>query len=120
MKAETINRLLKKQSRAKTKRNVLSTADDRTPATHTGAGTPNEGEAEEEPAPEAPPAVIEEVPTLFRWISTTKHPMGTSANDGKMDMDNNRRMTLSFSVPLSALSVPSLPPTPVSEGGHAD
>ena len=66
---ETINRLLKKQSRPRNKRNALATADDRTPA------TPNEGEEEDGSAEFVPP--VPEIPTSYRWISTSRLPSST-------------------------------------------
>ena len=47
-KAETINRLLKKKSGTRNRRNPLASAEDRTPATYTGNGTPAEGEVDED------------------------------------------------------------------------
>jgi Ino eighty subunit 2 len=87
--AETINRLLKKQSRSRNKRNALSTAEDR---------TPQEGEVVEE-AIEIPQ--FQAVPTMYRWISTTRT---LPRAEGDMQTDEpEKRMTLSFSVPLVAL-----------------
>jgi Ino eighty subunit 2 len=96
-KAETINRLLKKKSGTRNRRNPLATAEDRTPATHTGNGTPAEGEVDEEEngevATTAPP-VIEVVPTCYRWISTLRPSPDAPPGD---------KMLLSFSIPTSLL-----------------
>ena len=101
--AETINRLLKKKSGTRNRRNALASADDRTPATQTGNGTPAEGEPEEEENGEvAPVPIIEIVPTCYRWISTTRP--ATDAPPGE------EKMLMSFSVPTSLL------PTPLQDG----
>ncbi|ETW74666.1 hypothetical protein HETIRDRAFT_437260 [Heterobasidion irregulare TC 32-1] len=116
-KAETINRLLKKQSRSKTKRSALSTAEDRTPA---GASTPALGDADDDaPHPLGTPALAaaatassllngagtegaaaganvhaaaEARPTMYRWLSTTR-----GAAPGE------KTMALAFCVPACAL-----------------
>ena len=95
LKAETINRLLKKKSGARNRRNPLASAEDRTPAPHTGDGTPAEGEVDEEESGGfiAPP-VIEVVPTHYRWISTLRPSPDAPPGD---------KMQLSFSVPTSLL-----------------
>jgi Ino eighty subunit 2 len=96
-KAETINRLLKKKSGTRNRRNPLASAEDRTPATHTGNGTPAEGEVDEEESGEAavvPVAVVEVVPTRYRWISTLRPSPDAVPGD---------KMLLSFSVPTSLL-----------------
>jgi Ino eighty subunit 2 len=94
-KAETINRLLKKKSGTRNRRNPLASAEDRTPATHTGNGTPAEGEVDEEENYEvAAPPVIEVVPTRYRWISTLRPSPDAPPGD---------KMLLSFSVPTSLL-----------------
>jgi len=99
-KAETINRLLKKKSGTRNRRNALASAEDRTPATQTGNGTPAEGELEEEESGEvAPVPVVEVVPTFYRWISTTKPAVDAPPGEEKM--------TLSFSVPASLLPIPN-------------
>jgi len=107
-KAETINRLLKKKSGTRNKRNQLASAEDRTPATHTGNGTPAEGEVDEEESGEAaaPVPVVEVVPTSYRWISTLKPSPDAPPGD---------KMFLSFSVPTSLLPV-SLQPALDSDG----
>ncbi|KIJ63879.1 hypothetical protein HYDPIDRAFT_112856 [Hydnomerulius pinastri MD-312] len=102
-KAETINRLLKKQSKSKNKRNVLSTADDRTPVSVTPAVIQSardgseilEGEAYEP---------IEITPTTYRWVSTTKplSPTVVGEADGAHPKSEGK-MRLMFSVPVSVL-----------------
>ncbi|KAI0310783.1 hypothetical protein OF83DRAFT_829729 [Amylostereum chailletii] len=94
-KAETINRLLKKQSRPRNKRNALATADDRTP------GTPNEGEGDEEVIVDAVTEILAPVPTFYRWISTSRPPPSSASNTSE------RHMQLSFSVPVAAFPDPS-------------
>ncbi|TBU64942.1 PAPA-1-like conserved region-domain-containing protein [Dichomitus squalens] len=91
-KAETINRLLKKQSRARGKRNALSTAEDR-PGPGEAAG---EGEEEEIVEAFAPP------PTMYRWVSSARSP-STPAKGEAGEAVPEPVMTLSFSVPVSAL-----------------
>lgn len=105
--AETINRLLKKQSRPRNKRNALATADDRTPATHTGAATPNDGD-DEDGMDVAAQVYDEVIPTSYRWISTSRTSSATS--DAAVLADAERKMAITFSVPIAVL-----PPTP-SEG----
>ena len=92
--AETINRLLKKQSRAKGKRNALSTAEDRpTP----GAGiTSNGQDIDMDNGLEENGSQVPTPPTMFRWLSTTR----SSTTEGTKEPC----MLLSFSVPVSALS----------------
>jgi Ino eighty subunit 2 len=95
--AETINRLLKKKSGTRNRRNQLASVEDRTPATHTGNGTPAEGEVDEEESAEvAAVPVVEVVPTCYRWISTLKASPDAPPGD---------KMLLSFSVPTSLLPV---------------
>jgi Ino eighty subunit 2 len=109
LQAETINRLLKKKSGTRNRRNALASAEDRTPATQTGNGTPAEGEPEEEEIAEvAAVPTVEVVPTRYRWISTIK--LIPDAPPGE------ENMRLSFSVP------PSLLPTPhqVAVDGDGD
>ncbi|KAM5538159.1 hypothetical protein V8D89_008046 [Ganoderma adspersum] len=89
-KAETINRLLKKQSRARGKRNALSTAEDR-PGPGEAAG---EGEEEETVEVAAPP------PTMYRWVSSARSPSTLAEGEGEK---TERVMTMSFSVPVSVL-----------------
>ncbi|KAG6379920.1 hypothetical protein JVT61DRAFT_10486 [Boletus reticuloceps] len=99
-KAETINRLLKKQSKSKNKRNVLSTADDRTPVSATPAVVQSTRDGSEAPEGEMPES-IELIPTMYRWISTTK-PLPGDAEPGSRD-ETLGRMKLRFSVPVSVL-----------------
>ncbi|KAH8984174.1 hypothetical protein EDB86DRAFT_2833594 [Lactarius hatsudake] len=94
-KSETINRLLKKKSGTRNRRNALATAEDRTPATQTGNGTPAEGEPEEEESEVAAVPIVEVVPTCYRWISTSRPAPDAPSGEEKM--------TLSFSVPASLL-----------------
>lgn len=110
--AETINRLLKKQSKSK-KRNALSTADDRTPVSATPVVVQtrdgSEAEGEGEPA--------EVVPTMYHWVSTTKSAADAEKHDGQM--------RLTFSVPVGALppqgvQVLSTPPRPPMESPVCD
>ncbi|KAG6330673.1 hypothetical protein ID866_8416, partial [Astraeus odoratus] len=110
---ETINRLLKKQSKSKNKRNVLSTADERTPVSVTPAmvsstrdgSPPPEGELQEP---------VEVAPTMYRWISTTKKPSPgttTTTTTGAEALEEGKNvktsepapMRLTFSVPVCAL-----------------
>jgi len=94
---ETINRLLKKQSKSKNKRNVLSTADDRTPVSVTPAvvastrdgSPPPDGDVQEP---------VEITPTMYRWISTTRPPV-----EGMVTEPAEMKMRLMFSVPVCAL-----------------
>ncbi len=97
MQAETINRLLKKQSRARGKRNALATAEDR-PGPGEAAG---EGEEEETVEVAVPP------PTMYRWVSSARSPSTPAEGEGEK---TERVMTLSFSVPVSVL--------PHQEGGE--
>ncbi|KAJ3576369.1 hypothetical protein NP233_g459 [Leucocoprinus birnbaumii] len=99
-KAETINRLLKKQTRPRNKRGTAP--DDRSPMP--GAGRKikskvkdDEGEAVEENEEEEVMEVVEEEikPVMYRWTSSTKKVDGESPN-----------MVLSFSVPQSIALVP--------------
>ena len=97
LQAETINRLLKKQSRSKGKRNALSTAEDR--PTPLASGVINAGDLDEEngEAILIPEPVI---PTMYRWVSSTKTIPG-GAND--KEETGTRVMSLSFSVPVSVI-----------------
>ncbi|RDX55993.1 hypothetical protein OH76DRAFT_1460659 [Lentinus brumalis] len=89
-KAETINRLLKKQSRARGKRNALATAEDK-PGPGEAAG---EGEYEEAPEAFVPP------PTMYRWVSSAR----SLPKEAGEQEDAERVMTMSFSVPASVLA----------------
>ncbi|SRR6266852_4104496 len=101
IKAETINRLLKKKSGTRNRRNPLASAEDRTPATHTGNGTPAEGEVDEDESGEVPTVgagvaapVVEVIPTRYRWMSTLRPSPDAPPGD---------KVFLSFSVPTSLL-----------------
>ena len=110
-KAETINRLLKKKSGTRNRRNPLASAEDRTPATHTGNGTPAEGEVDEEEIGEVVvPQVIEAVPTRYRWISTLRPSPDALPGD---------KMLLSFSVPTSLLPTSHQPAEALDADGDA-
>ncbi|KIK82156.1 hypothetical protein PAXRUDRAFT_832373 [Paxillus rubicundulus Ve08.2h10] len=103
-KAETINRLLKKQSKAKNKRNVWSTADDRTPVSVTPAVVQSAREGSEAPEGEVFEPV-QLIPTMYRWTSTTK-PLPAAAAEGTeaaSQNDSEGKMRLMFSVPVSVL-----------------
>jgi Ino eighty subunit 2 len=81
--------------------NQLASAEDRTLATHTGNGTPAEGEVDEEESGEvAAVPVVEVVPTCYRWISTSKPSPDAPPGDKKL---------LSFSISTSLLPVPHQP-----------
>ncbi|KII86692.1 hypothetical protein PLICRDRAFT_265132 [Plicaturopsis crispa FD-325 SS-3] len=81
-KADTINRLLKKQSRPKNKRAALATADE-----PVASGSRPASEADE-----AEP-IIPDVPTTYRWISSTR-------NSGDVE---GGRMTITLGVPVHAI-----------------
>ncbi|KAI9057096.1 hypothetical protein FKP32DRAFT_1681831 [Trametes sanguinea] len=101
-KAETINRLLKKQSRARGKRNALSTAEDKlTP----GENAPGEGEEEDVIESLAPP------PTMFRWISRAQPVQKKGKESGQESAVEEKTVVFSFSVPAEAL-----PPTQGTDG----
>lgn len=128
IQAETINRLLKKQSRPRGKRNALATADDRTPTSRPNTGVAGTPEDDDESAEPSEP-VVQEPPTYWRWISTTKlnstngganvagsKSADAEGDDNKMAVDEEpegesikaeKTMTLSFSVPVSMLPPPS-------------
>ena len=109
MQAETINRLLKKQSKSKTKRNVLSTADDRTPVSATPAVVQTRDGSELPEGEMVEP--VELVPTMYRWISTTKSRPGDAewASQGAAD----GQMKLTLSVPVSILPPEAIAPSPL-------
>ncbi|KAI0361760.1 hypothetical protein OH77DRAFT_1444597 [Trametes cingulata] len=99
-KAETINRLLKKQSRTRGRRNALSTAEDR-PAP--GENAPGDGEDEdvtESPTP---------VPTMYRWVSRAQLIQKVGEQNGQEETTAEKTMVLSFAVPAVVL-----PPTEVA------
>ncbi|KAH8100622.1 hypothetical protein BXZ70DRAFT_164814 [Cristinia sonorae] len=86
-KAETINRLLKKQSRSKGRRNALATAEDRDTPIAASRGEAEDGEDQED---SAAPALI--IPTTYRWVSSTKIVEDTA---------KEKAMALSFAIPVS-------------------
>ncbi|KAI0825198.1 hypothetical protein BC628DRAFT_1410593 [Trametes gibbosa] len=93
-KAETINRLLKKQSRARGKRNALATAEDKpTP----GENVPGEGEVEDVTE------VLTPAPTMYRWVSRAQPAPKATGDGGAEDTPAEQTMTLSFSVPVAVL-----------------
>ncbi|EMD41771.1 hypothetical protein CERSUDRAFT_110343 [Gelatoporia subvermispora B] len=99
-KAETINRLLKKQSRSKGKRSALSTADDR-PTVSANAMDADAEEVGESivPTPDAP--------TMYRWISTSRPQSSPKAAGVKRkNGDEEKHMSLSFSVPVTVFPPP--------------
>ncbi|KAF9218837.1 hypothetical protein BS17DRAFT_761858 [Gyrodon lividus] len=104
-KAETINRLLKKQSKSKNKRNVLSTADDRTPVSVTPAIVQSARGGSEAPDVQTF-GPVELIPTMYRWISTTKSPPAAVAEGTELASQGRSegKMRLMFSVPVSVLS----------------
>jgi Ino eighty subunit 2 len=104
MQAETINRLLKKQSKAKNKRNVLYTADDRTPVSVTPAVVQSAREGSEAPEGEVFEPV-QLIPTMYRWTSTTKPPpvVAAEGTEAASQDDSEGKMRLMFSIPVSVL-----------------
>ena len=101
MQVETINRLLKKQSRTRGRRNALSTAEDKpTP----GENAPGEGEEEDVAETFAPP------PTMYRWVSRVQ-PIPAPGEDGEQQESTEKTVVFSFSVPIEAL-----PPTVAQDG----
>ncbi|KAJ7134077.1 hypothetical protein C8R43DRAFT_1022353 [Mycena crocata] len=124
-KAETINRLLKKQSRPRGRRTTaLSTAtplEVPTPVSEGpgSAGADTEMAVDERP-PTEPDAVAPQVdaytpalPTMYRWISTSRPKTG-SVGDGMsikgegMEDAEAPVMSLSFSIPVNAAMTPLL------------
>lgn len=92
--AETINRLLKKQSRGKGRRNALASAEDKaTPL----ASVTNAQDDEEAAEGSEPPAIV--LPTMYRWVSSVK----TETN---AEGETVKTMALSFSVPTTVIPVP--------------
>jgi len=115
-KAETINRLLKKQSRPKNKRHALPPTDDRTPqpnatvrpvptpASKSVAQTPNtegEGDGEEDIDEEGYEGTVggaveaDTVPIMYRWVSSSRGA-------------GEKKMHLTFSVPVGLVVDPSM------------
>ncbi|KAH9954186.1 hypothetical protein BC827DRAFT_72313 [Russula dissimulans] len=92
--AKTINRLLKKRSGTRKRRNQLASGEDRTPTNQTGNGTPAEGEVDEEESAEA--AAVPVVEVCYQWTSTLKSSPDAPLGD---------KMFPSFSIPTSLLSL---------------
>jgi Ino eighty subunit 2 len=93
---ETINRLLKKQTRTRNnKRSAVVTPEDHTP----GLG---DEDAENDVTPETPPPA----PMTYRWVSSAREDGG------------ERIMQLRFSVPYAAFPATLRPPEP--EEGSED
>jgi len=99
MQAETINRLLKKQSKSKAKRSALSTAE----------ASASEGEREVEQ--EEKDIVL---PTSWRWVSSTR-PLVTSSAPTPEDGVAEGRMHLILGVPVSVLPTSSPLPLPLPQ-----
>ncbi|KAJ6616340.1 hypothetical protein B0H10DRAFT_2219551 [Mycena sp. CBHHK59/15] len=109
-KAETINRLLKKQSRPRNKRTMaLSTS---TPVEIPTPVPPSDGpgsvgDAVEDKALEAEKEA-NATPTMYRWISTSRAPVTVQNST-----ENTSRMSITFSVPASvAFETPATSPVP--------
>lgn len=100
VQAETINRLLKKQSRAKGKRNALSTAEDRPTPLNSTVNNVADLDADENGDTIMVPEPI--IPTMYRWISSAK-PITPGPKSGNKNETDTRVMTLSFSVPKYVL-----------------
>jgi Ino eighty subunit 2 len=96
MQAETINRLLKKQSKSKVKRSALSTAE----------ASASEGEREVEQ--EEKEVVL---PTTWRWVSSTR-PLAASSMSEPQDGVAEGKMHLTLGVPASVLSTTLPAPSP--------
>ncbi|RDB14982.1 hypothetical protein Hypma_016176 [Hypsizygus marmoreus] len=125
-KAETINRLLKKQSKPRTKRTTAQRTDrdmDDVPPGSIVATRSNSvsapkrkireelGEAgdEEEEEGEGDDRSERDVPlpTMYRWISTSRVPVPPAVDaDGDVIVDAAPTMRISFSVPLSVRPAP--------------
>ncbi|KAJ7754362.1 PAPA-1-like conserved region-domain-containing protein [Mycena maculata] len=86
-KAETINRLLKKQSRPKNKRNTAAQSDE-----DADMGLEEDEDGGFVPAPPA-------LPTMFRWVSTSRVPADLASTA-------TPSASLSFSVPDAFLPAP--------------
>ncbi|KAJ7752605.1 hypothetical protein B0H16DRAFT_788055 [Mycena metata] len=125
-KAETINRLLKKQSRPRNKRTTaLSTATPvEVPTPITAAPSERAGSAEVGDAnviavlePDKDGETPLALPTMYRWISTSR-PVSLPDDAGVKSEGEGAGlgpvMSISFSVPASAIPVPSSA-TPESE-----
>ncbi|KAH9956412.1 hypothetical protein BC827DRAFT_755699 [Russula dissimulans] len=88
-----INCLPKTKSGTRNRHNHLASAEDHTPATHTGNGTPSAGDVDEEESGDV-------VPRCYRWISNLKPAPDAPSGD---------KIFLSFSVPTLLLPVPHQP-----------
>jgi len=134
-KAETINRLLKKQSRPRNKRaaaSALTHTEDSTPVPAGGAGGGEDAEGEGVPKDEQEEVqaeLLQGPPTMYRWISTSRPvvvppPASVTADSAVTTTDISMTeatastvvappatMSLSFSVPASFI------PTPPSDDG---
>lgn len=82
---ETINRLLRKQSSRRNKRNALATAEDKDAGS--GGGSDEEADEVAEELPELIP------PTMFRWVSSA-HNLDMPLEDG-----STRTTQFTFAVP---------------------
>lgn len=113
--AETINRLLKKQSRPRNKR--VNTTD--SPLPQSGTRTPkpklkigeegDEAEGDEEEEQMETVDMPEEIkPTMFRWVSSLHEKNGEAE-------ENQVQMVIRFSVPESFFPPPPPPVLPLSE-----
>ncbi|KAJ6587867.1 PAPA-1-like conserved region-domain-containing protein, partial [Mycena capillaripes] len=89
-KAETIHRLLKKQSRPKNKRNTAAQSDEEADVDEDDAVSTRPG----------PPAL-----PMYRWVSTSRRPAAPTDADA-MPVDSEPSASISFSIPESFL-----PPT---------
>jgi Ino eighty subunit 2 len=114
-KAETINRLLKKQSRPKNKRTTA--LDDRSPLpSASGSRTPKtkmkgniqeegeeaEGDDEEDEPMDVVEAPLEEVkPVMYRWVSSLKVVPSSTGNE-----DRQVQMGITFSIPEAFVPPP--------------
>ncbi|KAF7312414.1 PAPA-1 domain-containing protein [Mycena indigotica] len=110
-KLETINRLLKKQSRPKGKRGPAPAAASVTaPATAAQSDEEKDRDVEiEQGDEEIPPnSPVEPSLPLFRWLSTSRAPPANGETTN-MEVDSNPSMSILFCVP-EALLPPSSPP----------
>ncbi|KAJ7209155.1 hypothetical protein GGX14DRAFT_697865 [Mycena pura] len=108
MIAETINRLLKKQSRAKTRRNAAAPVP--TPVTVTAPQSDEDAadmDDEREDAPPAPSTSTAAAIPMYRWISTSRPPEPAAPPDA-MCVDSEPApppvASISFSIPEAFLS----------------
>ncbi|KAK0483787.1 hypothetical protein IW261DRAFT_1561581 [Armillaria novae-zelandiae] len=126
-KVETINRLLKKQTRPRGGKRNGTTTGTGTPSGVKAQNDSDEEAMEVEGSTEEPlPAPI--IPVMYRWISSSRPPTvdPTPGAEEKMDVDGaqkekldskEEKMVLTFSVPPSLLSEgeahPPAPPKPI-------